>query len=900
MSEVLEKLRPDRDLQSYFFRPSAIAALSEASPSGFTVSGCWRQQFDWAVVEWNRDDVFEHPSMRPLPDGDLSGLTLSYIEQRTNCIPIDSPLYPTVDWPYLRIWADDGLGEAIYRVSLKDHATPESGNYEAASATFVLSGSPTAGDVVELSWRDEHYSHTIQSGDGFADVLSALASNINSLSTSVTATFSVTEAAITLTNAVPGAAGNRLGIVASVSGVETEVWTPSAQLMSGGTSPSAWRVDLDFGSLVDKDSQPVPTHAVRKMRWTYSADLQDAAYERSEFAVVVSGWTVTGSNRLYSVAGPGSRRYEDHDPAISYGGVWTSSTGNFSGGSIHRAVDVGCTVALSYEAEQAHRLFLGVRRTFEAARIDVRVDGGVAQSFGLFLPGEDVLARLDLGALASGSHTVAAELVGSNPASSGSSFYFDFLETAAPTTSIEPFPSESDLTLATDWDTDHSVVIAPERVAWNMDFLGFHGRANHYVGAILFYELHCPGNAYASGTVTFSGVPVFSQTVQITIDGTAFQRLTLSTDSAEGIAKAFEFLINEGSTGVWAEATSNVLTVWARALGTAGSALALSASPAAGPFTAVADGSNLSGGIDGQWRTDTTASPRLNRAARDWHRAYFAAMQARGVEVTTAFSTELSHGDPSPAAGIAQRYPDGGAVLLNTPAIQTNFSPASIDYWRDVYVEAAGLQAEVGMTPSLQFGEVQWWYFPNGSVMAFYDDYTTVEFQNRYGRAMHVFASNEDSLDGWDEEREFLPALIGQYTSAIRTYVRGVFPDARFEVLYPHDVNDFALTRVVNYPDDWNPANLNTLKTENFLHTGARNMNSALLSIRLPFEKGFPRGRSAHLIGVFNSAEPWDLERRLAQREGVESVVFWAFDQFLMIGYRLPLPVPTDRALFYR
>ena len=76
MTEQLTKLRPDRDLQCYFQQPSAVAALSEATANGFHVSGSWRQQFDWAVVEWNRDNVFEHPALRNLPDGDLSGLRL--------------------------------------------------------------------------------------------------------------------------------------------------------------------------------------------------------------------------------------------------------------------------------------------------------------------------------------------------------------------------------------------------------------------------------------------------------------------------------------------------------------------------------------------------------------------------------------------------------------------------------------------------------------------------------------------------------------------------------------------------------------------------------------------------------------------------------------------------------
>ena len=83
MAEQLTKLRPDRDLQCYFQTPSAVAALSQTSANGFTVSGCWRQASDWAVVEWNRDNVFEHPALRNLPDGDLSGVRLSYEEVRT-------------------------------------------------------------------------------------------------------------------------------------------------------------------------------------------------------------------------------------------------------------------------------------------------------------------------------------------------------------------------------------------------------------------------------------------------------------------------------------------------------------------------------------------------------------------------------------------------------------------------------------------------------------------------------------------------------------------------------------------------------------------------------------------------------------------------------------------------
>src|SRR5271165_5683603 len=155
---TLQILTPNQDLQCYFYQPSAVAALSATSPNGFTVSGCWREQFDWAVVEWNRDNVFEHPVFRNLPASDLSGLQLSYQETRTNCIPIDSILYPTVDWPYLRVWADPGTGEQIYRIPLLANAAPVAGSYIPASATFELQGTPTGTDYVELAWDQEHYT----------------------------------------------------------------------------------------------------------------------------------------------------------------------------------------------------------------------------------------------------------------------------------------------------------------------------------------------------------------------------------------------------------------------------------------------------------------------------------------------------------------------------------------------------------------------------------------------------------------------------------------------------------------------------------------------------------------------------------------------------------------------
>jgi hypothetical protein len=257
---------------------------------------------------------------------------------------------------------------------------------------------------------------------------------------------------------------------------------------------------------------------------------------------------------------------------------------------------------------------------------------------------------------------------------------------------------------------------------------------------------------------------------------------------------------------------------------------------------------------------------------------------------------------------MAQRYPDGSAVIVSTPGVQTNFSPASIDYWKQAYLDMATLQDDAGVEPYLQFGEVQWWYFPKPVAitdppvgMTFYDDYSTTEFQSRYGHAMHVFLSNDDSPDSYPDETEFLPALIGEYCQTIRDFVLASYPNAKFEVLYPPDVNNHALTRVVNFPEaDWTPAHLASLKTENFEYTFARNLDHALESIRLPLTKGFSRDKTAHLVGVYSPNDPWNWERRLARANYIESVVLWAFDQFSMVGYALPLREGVRRARFMR
>ncbi len=336
MPDYLQKLRPDQDLQCYFERPSAIAALSEATPNGFKVSGSWREQFDWCVVEWNQHNVYEHPAFRNLPNGNFTGYTLTYDESRENCNLLDSNLFAIVDWPSLRIWT--GTSSEPQKILLRDYATPIEGTWENPTAELELHSTITMGNYIEISFLDVQFNYQVSASDALESAVQALANAI--ASPRISATRSGTRLVVEYIDtgassySETGANGNRMGIYGFVSHARTESWSPAWVYFSGGESPSKWRITIPFDSL-----SGVALTDIRKLRWTYAAAMEMGEYERSEFQVTVSNWTVTAPNQKYKMAGPGSRRIENRDSAVVYSGAGCGSgLGNFSDGSIHHVL----------------------------------------------------------------------------------------------------------------------------------------------------------------------------------------------------------------------------------------------------------------------------------------------------------------------------------------------------------------------------------------------------------------------------------------------------------------------------------------------------------------------------------------------------------------------------------
>jgi len=388
-------------------------------------------------------------------------------------------------------------------------------------------------------------------------------------------------------------------------------------------------------------------------------------------------------------------------------------------------------------------------------------------------------------------------------------------------------------------------------------------------------------------------------------------------DTVDTIAEHFAAFINATFIGVWAERTgTGELQVHVR---TPEWGFTYSTSKGSSNGT-ITESGDLSAGTEGAWEIDTAAANPINWPTRKWHVDFFAAIAAKSWEAVASFSMELVN-PPEGAEVWAARFNDGTAVTTATGFGGLNsthcaFVPHVADFQKTVYATMAGLMNTAGLTPWLQLGEFIWWFFAGGSPasMAFYDDDTQAAALAALGRALHTFASpTDDPAVNSYADADFLRGRIKSHIDTIRTYVLAAQPTAKFELLWPYDVNyptqnaygiGGRLNRYVNLPAEYaakSGSGLDRLKME-ALSFGAqeRNLNKALESIRFPFaEISWDNADSAYLVPIFNGGCPWVREYRAAMGEGVPTVNLWAFDHICLLSWQIPLPLaPAIRAEF--
>lgn len=999
-----------------FSPKSAIGTIHHASTSGFQLSGRFNALTDNAILEWNRDNDFEHPQLRYLPDGDFSGLTLTYDFAHSGLADIASPIFPYADYPYLNIYA--GANESLYQIPLKNYATVASGSANLpASATITLGGTMTNSDAVGVLFFGEAYWHTIASSNP-ADAISDLVVQINTNSPTMTAAagpsagdlklttirlgddanlirgytlvvgratqatgtanFSGTpsagdQASITIaprvgapfTTTYTAASGDSIGTVAQTlaaainadpgnpssgaaafwsgtmitlaakelgaagnavtfscagtggisitpgaathlaGGVDhatpTESWTPTKFHCTGGHSPT-WHIVLPFDLLADTLTRGVPASQIRKMQWTFSPPLPDSApFAFQEWTATFSSWSLTGSGRtLLKRAAPGLR-FEDASPDVRRSGSWSRVPGQYSGGGYSASGAGGDYLELTYHFAYTHDLYLGVFKDEFSGIALLTVDGVALANQDLYGgPYNNYRARVEVAAgLGAGLHTVRLTVSGAkNVASSGWNCNVDFFEAAAPGDWNDPPVIASDVGFATDFDTAHTLGLSPQRTLWGIRSLGIRGEVNHFVGIGQFAERSRQGGFFPQRVYTFSGSATPNDQIFLNFDSASVGHFVQIGDTLDTIVEALAFEINEQFDAVVADYSGSVLTVTVRdpsfSLATTEQVL--------GAHTEIISAvGNLTGGVIGTWEADPSFLPVLNLATRDWHADFASTTAAAGMSVIYTYSTELTD---APLL-FAQLYPDGSPVITANPSVQTTFRPETLTYWQEVYLETAQLMVSAGVTPALQFGEVQWWYTPSGGGMAYYDSYTTAQFLALHGRPLHLFTAPNDDPSLWPVDAAFLRDQLDAHTAAIMSCVRAAFPTVRFEVLWPRDVNDPATRRlnyVVNLPAGWSAADFDSFKCEAFGYTSPdHDMSEANAAIRFPIDvQGFTAANSRHIVGLFGYPWPWARVLVLARRAGLGGISLWAYDQFCLFALPAPLPVEERRAQFVR
>jgi hypothetical protein len=697
----------------------------------------------------------------------------------------------------------------------------------------------------------------------------------------------------------PGVDGNAITMYSVATSTTLEATTASSFAtgqylapFSGGSSDCTWRVSLDFAEL------GVPS--IRQMWLTFAPPLPDgAALETTEWLAEFTNWTLDGpaGKRELKVAGPDSVRVEEDSAWCNYTGIWHHQTGFYSGAFAKRTADTGAKVEVFYSCNSTHDLYLGTTLFADRGEVGVRLDGD-AESIHNFAVSAEApiyarrLLRTDVPA---GRHSVTITLKNSG------NFDFDFLEAAVPSDIPDPLPGRDHVSPAFDYSTDHTFKLPPARTHWILDQLGFHGPMNEYIGVFWWNQRKRVEATIPSATVTFGGTFVAGDQVIVSISGSPIGKSVMSGESNDLIAKHMACYINENLVGIYAESAANVLTIVNRSP-TAAYSFTLSSSVTSAAGTVVIDG-ELDNGVAGKWEVDLEQDPPLNRAARDWHADFCSEAAARERELVIACSMELVN----PPAGFAAIYPNGAEVVTDVgfasvSSTHCTFNTAMREYQKRVYLEIANIQAAAGLTPYVQFGEFLWWFFTNynattnpGGGMAFYDAETASLAMTELGRALHVFQKpTDDPGVNSSADAIFLRNRLRDHIAALRAHVLATHSNAKFELLYPYDVNHptpagvhqlgGALNYFINFPEEYElkpGSGLDTLKME-ALDFGAwtRSLDLSRTAIEFPIALGWPKDSIRYLVPVFRGGSAWEKEYLEAKGQGIPVINFWAFDHF--------------------
>ena len=734
---VLNKFDPAKTLYLRGFSGlDSPAAMHSASGTGFTLSGKFSKPAAfWDLVLFDIDDFYGHPRIKPLPDPDLTGIVLEFDVSFSGAVGFDCPKYPTIDWPFLDYVTMAGavgridLSVGNLQSSLGLSATPNpnpttitSGTHTAASVTIAVNvGGSIAGDLLTLWFQNFSYSYTMLGGDNPNFVAAQIAAGINAYSYAgqtygLHATSS--GANITITASRGGVDGNMIRLYwTSTDATRESITTANPIQLTGGSSAVTYHVKLDFSAL--------GLTSVRQLVMTFAPLLADSAdYTPALVDIVFSSWAITadpgGKGPLF-VAGPGSVRVEESDAWVTLKGNWTrTNVGWFSQGYAVVSATPGDTVTITYWCPHVHDVWVGTFLGSGGGTFSSTLDGTAVASIDTNLTTTETIStrRKIASGIGAGQHTVVLTISVGNG-------YFDFIE-ACVSSDVPAAPGPwLDRKPANDFDTQHGYQLAPARIMWMFDALGFTGSATPYYlysGVFWLNQRAASGRTLASFAINFSTLPTltpYTAAIFIDVGGTTIGKSVRPNEGAAIWALHFALFINETFSGVRASVSGSVLTLYTRDDTAAYAISSISAYYNNGAGNVTFATGSLTGSVPGTWLVDPTQTPALNYAAAQWHADFFAQASARSTQVACALSMEVVYPPDANVVGQvwAQRFENGTVVTTDTGfsnISSTQCAPMAssfLAYQVAQFSHLAALQAAAGLTPYLVLGEFLWWFF---------------------------------------------------------------------------------------------------------------------------------------------------------------------------------------------
>jgi hypothetical protein len=506
---------------------------------------------------------------------------------------------------------------------------------------------------------------TYVSGNDFTGLTPNRAIRVNNVDFEIASVDSATQ--LTLTTVTVTGTANGVAYAGTVDNNGGVTTAEDALQLVDGSSNVMWRVALDFSNTLIKttgNSTPKPIDDLFEAWLTIAPPLADAVdLVDTEFELVLLNMSVSDPNnrRPLKVAGPGSIRINSRQRDLNYeGSGWVEKSGFYDQGFARETTGWGDRVTIKYRCQFTHDLYVGTEISATGSSVTVTLDSDSPTSLNTLLvidPPIVAVRKVRTGVVA-GIHELILTCDGNDQ------FTFDHIEAAVPTDVPGPAQILTDVSMATDWDTDATYKLPPERLLWQLDKSGLHGDLNHFVGNFFHYNRRKRAGTGLrnEATVTFGGLWVAGAAVILDLGGILVGKSVFAGDSSESIAAHMEAFINTTFVGVFTERSGASVTIKNRA-NLYGFGLSVNANTSLAG-TVVISGS-LAKGSEGIWEIDDTATPLLNHAATEWHSDFFSRLSARGRTTTVAYNLEAYNPPETASAHWAARYFNGRQVLTD-------------------------------------------------------------------------------------------------------------------------------------------------------------------------------------------------------------------------------------------